>query len=87
MATKMTPQEAKTKAAYNARPDVKKRRAANNAARREMMAKGLVHKGDGKDVAHIKPLEDGIDNSAGNLTVQSQTKNRGWRKGKSGYDV
>lgn len=71
--------------AYNARPEQVKNRVARNAARREMMAEGKVSKGDGKDVDHKKPLDQGGSNTKSNLEVKSQTANRGWRKGKSGY--
>lgn len=40
----------------------------------------------GKDIDHKKPLRDGGGNSASNLRVADPKKNRGWRKGKSGYD-
>jgi len=43
----------KKEAAYEARPEQKKRRADRNRARREAMKKGLVHKGDGKEVDHL----------------------------------
>ncbi len=75
------------KAAYNARPEMKKRRAENNAARREAMRQGLVKKGDGKDVGHRVALDNGGSNTKGNLKVQDRTENRGWRKGQSGYRV
>lgn len=70
--------------AYNAKPDQKKKRAMRNAARREMEEKGLVHKGDGKDVDHKRMLRDGGSNAEGNLRVVSAEKNRGWKRGKSG---
>jgi hypothetical protein len=38
---------------YHATPEQKKRRAERNAARREASKKGLVKKGDGKEVDHI----------------------------------
>ena len=38
---------------YHALPLQKKRRADRNAARRKAMKKGLVHKGDGKEVDHL----------------------------------
>ena len=69
---------------YGARPEQKKRRAMRNAARRKMEEKGLVHKGDGKDVDHKRMLRDGGTNSTSNLRVVSAEKNRGWKKGKSG---
>ena len=72
--------------AYNARPEQKKRRAMRNKARRELEREGLVHKGDGKDVDHRRPLDSGGSNSRSNLRVVSEKKNRGWRRGKSGYN-
>jgi len=47
------------------------------AARRKLEAEGKVSKGDGKDVAHKKPLSQGGSNARSNLTVQSRSKNRG----------
>lgn len=67
---------------YHAKPEQKKNRAQRNAARRELMAAGRVHKGDGKDVDHKKPLRAGGSNAPSNLRVSSPSKNRGWRKGK-----
>lgn len=72
--------------AYNARPEQKKKRAMRNAARRELEREGLVHKGDGKDVDHKKPLKSGGSNSRSNLRVVSEKANRGWRRGKSSYN-
>ena len=72
--------------AYNARPDQVKKREARNNARAEMERAGKVHKGDGKDVDHKTPLKNGGSNAKSNLEVKSQTANRGWRKGKSGYN-
>lgn len=66
---------------YHAKPEQKKKRAMRNAARRELAAAGQVHKGDGKDVDHKKPLRAGGSNTKGNLRVTSQSKNRAWRKG------
>lgn len=71
--------------AYNAKPEQVKNRVARNAARRELMAEGKVSKGDGKDVDHKKPLIKGGSNGKSNLEVKSETANRGWRKGQSGY--
>lgn len=59
---------------YNAKPVQKKRRAARNTTRRQMEAKGKVHKGDGKDVDHKN--HNPSDRSKGNLRVQSASKNR-----------
>ena len=65
---------------YNATPGMTKKRAMNNAARRQLMKEGAVKKGDGKDVDHKKPLRSGGGNSRSNLRAVPQSKNRGWRK-------
>jgi len=65
---------------YDGTPAVKKKRAARNAARRLMMKKGKVHKGDGKDVDHAKPLSKGGTNSTGNLRVKSASANRSFAR-------
>lgn len=68
---------------YHAKPEQVKKRAMRNQARRELMEDGRVHKGDGKDVDHKRPLRSGGSNAKSNLRVESVHKNRGWRKGKS----
>ena len=50
---------------YQGTEEQKKRRAQRNKARREMAAKGKVHKGDGKDVDHVKPLSKGGASNSG----------------------
>jgi hypothetical protein len=65
---------------YDARPDMVKRRMANNKARAIMVKAGKVKKGDGKDVAHKVSLDSGGTTVRENLSVQSQKKNRGWRR-------
>lgn len=66
---------------YNAKPEQKKKRAMRNAARRELMREGVVHKGDGKDVDHKRMLKNGGSNARSNLRAVSQKTNRGWRRG------
>lgn len=83
---KSTPQKLAYQKAYNARPAETAKRVMNNAARAAAMKKGLVKKGDGKDVAHVKALSNGGSNAPGNLKVQNRAKNRGWRT-ESGYKV
>lgn len=56
-----------------------------NAARRKAEAAGKVSKGDGKEIDHKKPIRKGGTNADG-TRVQTAAKNRGWRKGKKGYD-
>lgn len=43
----------KKEAAWEATPIQKKRRAARNRARNKALAKGLVHKGDAKELDHV----------------------------------
>ena len=57
---------------YQGTEEQKQRRAVRNAARRKMAAKGLVRKGDGKDVHHVS----GLHNAAHNLRVVSKSSNR-----------
>lgn len=70
--------------AYDSTPKRKKARAARNKARRQMLAKGKVTKGDGKDVDHKKPLSKGGSTSSSNLRVKSASKNRSYARTKSG---
>lgn len=71
-------------AKYTSKPEVKKKRAEQNAARREMAKKGLVHKGDGKDVDHRTPLSKGGGNSSSNLRVVDRSSNRSFSRNKDG---
>jgi hypothetical protein len=71
--------------AYNARPEEVTKRVKRNQARATLAKDGKVAKGDGKDVDHKTPLKRGGSNDKSNLAVKSETANRGWRKGKSGY--
>jgi hypothetical protein len=65
---------------YNATPENVKKRTLRNQARAKLAKAGLVSKGDGKDVDHIKPVRSGGGNSRSNLRVMPQSKNRAWRK-------
>ena len=78
--TKSSKQELATKAKYNRRPDVQKKRVAQNKARRQAIADGRAKKGDGKDVHHVKPLDKGGSTKKSNTKVVSRKTNRGWRK-------
>lgn len=69
---------------YTSRPEVIKKRVAQNAARREMEKAGKVHKGDGKDVDHKRPLSKGGSNSPSNLRVQDRSTNRSFSRNKDG---
>lgn len=55
--------------------EAKKDRASRNAARRYAIRRGMVHKGDEKDVDHSN--SNPRDNTRGNLRVVSRATNRG----------
>jgi 5-methylcytosine-specific restriction endonuclease McrA len=65
---------------YNSTPDNVKKRTMRNEARRKLAKAGLVSKGDGKDVDHIKPVRSGGSNARSNLRVVDKSQNRAWRK-------
>ena len=65
---------------YDGTPMVKKKRAARNKARNMLEGEGLVHKGDGKDVDHAKPLSKGGTNATSNLRVKSASANRSFSR-------
>jgi hypothetical protein len=69
---------------YDRSPEVKKKRAMRNKARRQAIREGEVSKGDGKDIDHKKPLRSGGGNSKGNLRVRSRSANRSDNGGKGG---
>ena len=60
----------------HASPTQKKHRAARNKARKTLMAKGKVKKGDGKEVHHKTALSKGGGNSSSNWQVVSRKRNR-----------
>lgn len=68
---------------YHSKPKQKKNRAKRNAARSVMAKSGKVSKGDGKDVAHKKPLAKGGSNKKSNLSVSSKAKNRSFPRTKT----
>ena len=67
---------------YHSKPEQTKTRAKRNAARSAMEKAGKVKKGDGKDVAHKKPLSKGGTNEKSNLKVASRSKNRSFPRTK-----
>jgi hypothetical protein len=58
----------------------RKERANRNLARRQMMKKGLVKKGDGKDVHHVG---GNALNKKSKLKVVSASKNRSYARTKN----
>jgi len=65
---------------YDGTEMVKKKRAARNKARRMLEREGLVHKGDGKDVDHKKPLSKGGTTVRSNLRVKDDNANRSYKR-------
>lgn len=71
-------------AKYQGTPEQIKNRAARNKARRLLEKEGKVHKGDGMDVDHKKPLSKGGSTGAGNLRVQTASANRSYKRTRKG---
>lgn len=80
---KNTPARQRAQAKYNKKPEQVNKREARNKARYQMMKKGKVRKGDGKDVAH----KDGnaLHNTPSNWAVESKKKNRSYARTKNGH--
>lgn len=68
---------------YQGTEEQKKNRAARNAARAKLMKEGKAHKGDGKDVAHVKALSKGGSNADG-VKLQASAKNRSFKRNPDG---
>lgn len=69
---------------YDGTPEVKKKRAQRNKARRMLEREGVVHKGDGKDVDHIKPLGKGGTTVRSNLRAKPASANRSYKRKSDG---
>ena len=61
---------------YHGKPKQRKERAARTKAREQMIKKGRVKKGDGKDIDHKKALRHGGSNGINNLRVRNKSENR-----------
>ena len=69
---------------YQGTEEQKKNRAARNAARRDAEKKGLVRKGDGKDIDHKRPLSQGGTNHKSNLRAVPASQNRSFPRNPDG---
>ena len=67
---------------YQGSEKQKPNRALRYKARNLMMKEGKVHKGDGMDVDHKKPLIKGGGTSLSNLRVQTDNANRSFKRTK-----
>ena len=65
---------------YDGTEAVKKKRAQRNKARRMLEREGTVHKGDGKDVDHKKPLSKGGATTRSNLKAVKAASNRSYAR-------
>ena len=82
-ATKMRRNYRKEYGNYLSSPKQRRNNDKRKAARRLMEREGKVSKGDGKDVAHKKPLAKGGSNKKSNLKVASKSKNRSFKRTKT----
>jgi 5-methylcytosine-specific restriction endonuclease McrA len=69
---------------YQGTEEQKNNRAARGRARYALEKEGRVHKGDGKDVDHKRPLSKGGSNSESNLRVVSKAANRSFPRDSKG---
>lgn len=84
---KSSPAKLAYQKAYNATPKQKELGVERRRTRRHLIAEGKVAIGDGKDVAHIIPADNGGKMTKGNVKIEPASKNRDWRKGQKGYKV
>ena len=68
---------------YQGKPEQIANRTKRNAARSEMEKKGVVSKGDGKDVDHKTPMAKGGGNGKGNLRAVPKSVNRSFARTRS----
>jgi len=64
---------------YEDSPEQVKNRVERNKARAKLMKAGKVHKGDGKDVAHVKAADKGGTIKDG-VRVESASTNRSFKR-------
>lgn len=82
----------KQEAEWASSPEQKKRRAARNRARNEAIKKGLVRKGDGKELDHVGHHRTGslddvptrVKSRSANRRRQPPTKTKGRSRDKYG---
>jgi hypothetical protein len=83
--TKSSKEKLSYMAEYQKKPENVEKRVDRNRARRHAIAAGKASVGDGTNVDHVKPLGAGGSDKDSNTRVISESKNKGWRKGESGY--
>lgn len=78
-------QHVASQAKYESSTKEKKKRAARNKARRQMIKEGKAHKGDGKDVDHKSG--NALNDAKSNLRVISRHRNRAYPRTSTGKKV
>lgn len=71
-------------AKYQGKPEQIKARSERSVTRVKANNDGTTHKGDGKDIDHIKPLSKGGSNTKGNERVVSAGANRSFSRNADG---
>ena len=71
-------------ALYNSKPEQRKNRSERSVARVQSNKAGTTHKGDGRDIDHIKPLSKGGTNAKSNQRVVSEARNRSFSRNSDG---
>ena len=66
-------------ATYQGTEEQKNHRVDRNRMRRKLLREGVVHKNDGKDVAHKKAADKGGSFKEGYL-IQSKSENRSFKR-------
>ena len=69
---------------YQGKPEQIANRAKRNAARSDMMKKGVVSKGDGKDVDHKTALSKGGKTIRSNLRAVPASQTRSYKRKSDG---
>ena len=69
---------------YNSKPAQIKARSERTTLRREANATGVTHKGDGKNLDHVKPLSKGGANKMSNTRVVSESVNKSFSRNADG---
>jgi hypothetical protein len=64
---------------YQGKPDQIKKRAERNKARASLVKAGKLHKGDGKDAAHVKAIDKGGSIKDG-IRAEDANSNRSFKR-------